>query len=250
MFDSWGRRAAVVAIVLLAAANVVFWGYIYHRQEVKPSAFATKQGPALLPLTATEPSPSAAPLSLSTNGSGVLRLSIVGDTLATGRYASGPTNRFRALALSALEARGPVAVQEATPTSASGPSTAVTVPGSLNLVILELGTDDMARTTATEFAADYGHLVDSIRASSPKAALVCAGTWSANGQAYDAVIQRDCVHADGRFVSLRALYADPANRGPAGVAGYYGLSDDRAPNDAGHRAIATALLRPLSVTLP
>ena len=89
----------------------------------------------------------------------------------------------------------------------------------------------------------------SFGASSPHAALVCAGTWRGHGAAYDAVIQQVCSAVDGRFVSLRGLYAVGADRGPAGVSGFYGVSDDIAPNNAGHRAITRALLAAIGIGL-
>ena len=86
----------------------------------------------------------------------------------------------------------------------------------MDLVVLELGTDDMHVASVTDFEMAFGALVASIQADSPNADLVCAGTWSATGGLYDAIIQRDCTAAKGRYVSLQALYDTPAYHGPAG----------------------------------
>ncbi len=179
-----------------------------------------------------------------------MNISIAGDSIAAGHYASNPYATFRTLMYAALQARGAVNVQDPTTTALTATlSPALTVPAGMDLVVLELGTDDIPRTDVTTFGSAYSALVKNTRASSPNAALVCAGTWSANGSAFDAVIQRACTSANGTYVSLASRYADPANRDPAGVSTYFGVTDGLAPNDAGHRAIAAALLKPLGVAL-
>jgi acyl-CoA thioesterase I len=247
VLKGWGSRVAVVAIVLLAAVNVVFWGGVYKSKPAK-SSFSQKATVSTLPSASTAPTPvTANPLTLPTGRT--LQVSIVGDTIATGRFASGPDKRFRTLVLTALAARGPVSPDEATRTGTSDLSTAVAVPPHMDLVILELGTDDMRAESVPDFGMAYGALVATVRADSPNAALVCAGTWSATGGLYDEVIQRDCTAVKGRFVPLQALYDTPAYHGPSGVNGYYGVSDGLAPNDAGHRAIAAALLGAVGLKL-
>jgi acyl-CoA thioesterase-1 len=245
--EGWGRRVAVVAIVLLAAVNVVFWGGVYKSKPAK-SSFSQKATVSALPSASATPTPvTADPLTLPTGRT--LQVSIVGDTIATGRFASGPDTRFRSLVLAALGARGQVSADEATRTGTSLLSTAVAVPPNMDLVVLELGTDDMRAASVSDFGMGYGALVSSVLADSPNAAVVCAGTWSATGGLYDAVIQRDCGMAKGRYVSLQALYDTPAYHGRVGVIGYYGVSDGLAPNDAGHRAIAAALLGAVGLKL-
>ncbi len=247
MLRGLGRLAAVVAIVALAAVNVIFWT---RGSDGKSSKSSFSQQATVSPLPSATAPPihvTAHPLTLPSGRT--LQVSIVGDTIATGRYASSPDKRFRSLVLAALTARGPVSADEASRTGTSSLSTAVSVPPNMDLVVLELGTDDMRAASVTDFATAYGALVSSVLASSPQAALVCAGTWSATGGLYDEVIQRDCTMAKGRYVSLQALYDTPAYHGPAGVTGYYGISDGLSPNDDGHRAIASALLAAVGVKL-
>lgn len=176
-------------------------------------------------------------------------VSIVGDSLVIGKYATGPDKRNRNLILAALRKEHSVTPLEASPSEVTGLATKVSVPAHLDLVILELGTDDSRRLSPATFASDFDALVASVRRTSASAALVCTGLWSATGGAYDAVIERACRGAGGRFVSLRAMYDVPANRGPAKISGYYGVSDATYPNDAGHRAIAKAVLAALGVAL-
>jgi acyl-CoA thioesterase I len=260
--DGLGKRIALISVVVLVIGNVFFWGVVYNRQGVQSSTVAATLTPTAAPSPTVAPTPSATPAPTSSIPAGLpvplplptvmgrdLKVSVVSDSLGSGRYASSPTDRYRNLLLAALQARGPVSVEEATGTGGTL-SAAVQVPAGLDLAVIEVGTDDMASTDVNGFEQVYSALLKSVRLGSPDAALVCAGTWSADGQAFDNVIQQDCVREQGYFVSLRDLYNVPANRGPAGVAGYYGVSDDIAPNDAGHRAIAQALLQPLGITLP
>jgi acyl-CoA thioesterase-1 len=249
VFDGWGKRVAVVIVVLLAAVNVVFWAGLYKNKPAKTSfsqqvPIATPSSTRAVPVPVT-----ANPLTLPKPVGRPLLVSVVGDSIATGRYASGSDTRFRALILSALSVSGPVTPEEAAPTGTSALSTAVSVPGGQDLVVLELGTDDMRVASVTEFEMAFGALIASIQAESPNADLVCAGTWSATGGLYDAIIQRDCTAAKGRYVSLQAPYDTPAYHGPAGASSPYGISDGIAPNDAGHRAIATALLGAVGLKL-
>ena len=245
------RRAFTVLLVCAAVAAFGVAGFVVAQHDTVPQAGEIIGYQPQLAPSATEPAPAPtpAPLQLPNTRGRALTVSIVGDSLTAGHYASGPARRFRNLVLSALEARGTVNAEEATPTGASTLSTAVTVPAGLDLVVLELGTSELASTDVRTFTNGYRALVTSIRASSPHAALVCAGTWSEQGAAYDAVIQQVCSAVDGRFVSLRGLYAVPTDRGPAGVSGFYGVSDDVAPNNAGHRAIARALLAAIGIRL-
>jgi acyl-CoA thioesterase I len=247
VLNGWGSRVAVVVIVLLAAVNVVFWGGFYKNKPAKAS-FSHRASVFALPSPSPTPTPVMAnPLTLPTGRT--LQVSIVGDSIGSGRFASGPDKRYRALVLAALTARGPVAPEEPVSTGTSALTSAVAVPSNMDLVVLELGTDDMRVESVPDFGMAYGALVASVQADSPHAALVCAGTWSATGGLYDQVIQRDCTAAKGRYVSLQALYDTPAYHGPSGVSGYYGISDGLEPNDAGHQAIAAALLGAVGLKL-
>ena len=242
------HSAFFTAVVLLAAVNVVFWVGL-GRNKPAPASFS--QLPVRIPAAApTAPTPvTSNPLTLVTPAGRPLLVSVVGDSIAAGHYASGPDRGFRSLVLAALSARGPVTPEDAAGTGTSPLSTAVTVPSGLDLVVLELGTDDMHIASVSQFEMAYGALVAQVHADSPKADLVCAGTWSATGGLYDAVIERDCTSVGGRYVPLQALYDTPAYHGPTGVSGYYGYSDGLAPNDAGHRAIAAALLGAVGLKL-
>ena len=246
MFDSWGRRAAVVVVILLAVANVIFW--TGSNGTSSKASFAQQKPLAAPSAIVTPPIPKTAnPLQLP--AASPLKVSIVGDGIASGRYASVPSKGFHALMLAALSAREPVSPSEPAPTGTSPVSTAVTVPSGMNLVVLEVGTDDMRVERVSDFQTAFGALVAQVRNASPGAELVCAGTWSATGGLYDEVIQRACTGATSRYVPLQALYDTPAFHGPAGKATALGPSDGIAPNDAGHHAIAAALLGAVGLKL-
>jgi acyl-CoA thioesterase I len=239
VFDGWGRRAAIAVVILLAVANVIFWTGMNGKSS--KASFAQQKPLGTPSAIATPPIPKTAnPLALP--AASPLKVAIVGDSIAAGRYASVPDKRFRALVLAALSARGPVSPIEPAVTGTSPMSTAVAVQSGANLVVLEVGTDDMRVERVSDFQTAFGALVAQVRSASPKAELVCAGTWSATGGLYDAVIQRACTGPNSRYVPLQALYDTPAFHGPAGKATFSGPADGIAPNDAGHRAIAAALL--------
>ena len=246
MFDGWGRRAAIAVVLLLAVANVIFWTGINGKSS--KASFAQQKPLAAPSAIVTPPIPKTAnPLPLP--AAGPLKVAIVGDSIGAGRYASLPGKRFARLVLAALSARGPVSGIEPAATGTSPMPTAVTVPSGMNLVVLEVGTDDMRVERVSDFRTAFEALVAQVRSASPNADLVCAGTWSATGGLYDAVIQRACTGANSRYVPLQALYDTPAFHGPAGKATAYGPSDGLAPNDAGHRAIAAALLGAVGLKL-
>jgi acyl-CoA thioesterase-1 len=250
------RGPVVVAVVaLLVIADVAAWVFVFHRGSDKStyvSQVAASEQTSLLPTPALSPTsaPSrSASLALPRTSGKPLAVSIVGDSIAAGDYVSSADMRYRDLMEAALRKRGAITVSDVD-ALANKKSTNVRVPSGLDFVVLEVGTDDLQNEEIKAFTAAYVALVATTRKSSPDAALVCAGTWSDLGVVYDAVIESGCRYAGGAYVPLRPLYLDEANRGPAGVKGPYGTSDDVAPNDAGHRAIAAALLGAVGLQLP
>jgi hypothetical protein len=197
-----------------------------------------RPAPITAPPAATAP---ASPGQLPKITGRPLNLWVVGDALARGDFASGPSTRYLGKLVSSLRGRGPVRLS----TSQSPLNSLVGVPPKVDVAILEFGTYDIANVGVAEFQSAYDQLTQAIRAQAPKVVLVCAGTWSSNGIGFDTVIAHSCSAAQGHYVPLRCLYATPSNRGPAGRLGRYGVADDLAPNDAGHLAIAKALLHPL-----
>ncbi|BAJ75713.1 lysophospholipase L1 [Microbacterium testaceum StLB037] len=187
-------------------------------------------------------SPGSAPLVVARDDDGVATVLVSGDSLAGAFFASTPEQGFVNLVSDAL---GPVQITEAAQAHQTLTTVAAItdVPSDVDVAIIELGTNDVGeQTPLDDFDAQYGALLDRIRASSPDAAIVCLGTWTGWGGDYDRAIESACVDHEGRYVPLGGLFRDAANRGPEGRPTFLGTGDDFHPNDLGHRAIANAIL--------
>lgn len=185
-----------------------------------------------------------------------LRVLYVGDSLSDGHSATLVKNGYRPTLTAELSKRGPVEEHrsEVLTTELKMAGNVVSVPGEMDVVIVQLGTNDAGgggRTSITQFTVDYEGLMANIRATSPNAATLCLGTWRAPGTAepYDHVIEETCGRHGGKYVDLTDLYADVRNRGPAGVpAESGGLSDNAHPNDTGYAAIKDVLLDRIAIS--
>lgn len=179
---------------------------------------------------------------LDRNGDGLVQTMIVGDSLAAAFFATTEEDGFAHLV---EEAIGPVEVS----TTARAHQTLATVagvtdvPSKVEVAVIELGTNDVGmQTPLTAFQTQYEGLTRAIRAESPRARLVCIGTWTGWGDMYDRIIEDACVAVDGSYVDAQPLFTEAANRGPVGRATFVGPGDDFHPNNAGHRAVADAVL--------
>jgi lysophospholipase L1-like esterase len=180
---------------------------------------------------------------------GSARLVVVGDSLATGRFAATQAEAFPQRVAAALRARLELV---AVPGATSAQLAALSVPRSGNVAVVEAGTNDfLYQTPRRRFAHDYRALLAKVAAASPGAKLVCLTIWIPKRAAgrpparipasfYDATIRRAC--AAGAVADISPLFdARPPTRGPAGRPTFLGPGDAFHPNSTGHAAIARVI---------
>lgn len=253
------RRVGIIAASVIGVAIVVAAALLltHGGTDATPTASATSTPPER---TASPTStPSASPTATSTptpatpgllriprDAAGNARVLITGDSLAAGFFASTEAQGFSSLVTGALGRVTPTTVSRAHETL-STVAGVTDVPADLDLAVIELGTNDVGiPTPLADFEAQYAELVGRIRTASPDAAIVCTGTWTVDGAEYDGIIAGVCTANAGRYVFLADLFATPDFHGPSGRDTFVGPGDDFHPNDAGHRAIADAVLAVLA----
>ncbi|HLZ25475.1 MAG TPA: SGNH/GDSL hydrolase family protein [Ktedonobacterales bacterium] len=116
-------------------------------------------------------------------------------------------------------------------------------PSNAQLIVLELGTNDyLQQVPPATMQAHYAALLAWLATDNPNARLVALSVWGdpAAAAAYNSVIQAEAATwtgAGGRaLVDISTLYLNPSYHWPPGS------SDTFHPNDAGHVAIAQAVL--------
>ena len=170
----------------------------------------------------------------------------VGDSLTVGYYASSPSKTYPALVAGAL---GRPAIEIATGGVTASHYAARTSFPKAAVVVVELGTNDFEHQTPVgAFDRAYEQVIAHVRRVNPTAKLVCVAVWNgdysnpawAPSATYDAKIRGDCT--GGKVANVGGAFDVAADRGPAGTSSAFGLRDQFHPNDAGHQAIATAVL--------
>lgn len=182
-----------------------------------------------------------------------LKVTFMGTSLGAGYYASTEAKSYVGRLTTTLEKPGPVVASRA-PREVEAPGTPTTtdtfdpskVAPDQDLYVIEVGTNDSASKKEPVFERDYRRLLDGLAKRSPGAMFLCAGVWQEQAWGYDAIIQSACRQHGGRFVALTALFGNDDNHGPEGRPTAYGPGDLFHPNDAGHKAIARAMLDSLA----
>lgn len=253
------RRTKILQIVSLAllavlAVGVSAFAYLVPlpapaptidlaRAEQAQKAFEEKQAADAAATLAAN-----APLTVQRPADRPLSVLFAGSSLTLGRDASSEDTSFRGVIASKLLAGGPV---ETTRIGDIGTTAAQVLPEieaknvTSDVVIVELGTNDISKNTPIQFANDYPAFLDAVRKKSPNAALICLGAWQSSpaGVSISIVIESECMAKGGRYVSLATFHANPAMRSSPGVPHFAGGKTDGAhPNDLGHSEIATAVL--------
>lgn len=171
-----------------------------------------------------------------------LRVLFAGDSVTAGVGASSDAQSYREHVLTDLRKYvqvEPIVAATAGATTAVVSPSAVAAGAGFDLVIVELGTNDMEQTDPGKFKTDYATLIKQIREKSPKAGLVCAGLWqpTSTAKAFDASVTEACAAAGGQYRPLGGIFTTATNRASSG--------DTFHPNDAGHLKIASQLLTAL-----
>lgn len=237
--------AVAVPVVVIAALAI---GVASAAAPTVPSA----ESPSPTP-TATVVTPATATPITLTRDADPLSVMFVMDSVGYGRNASVQENGFRSLVVADLATSGLVTEtafgSKGDTTEAS--SALVQMPESLDLVVIELGTNDERVSTAyPQFAMDYQALLTRITTETPDAAIVCVGTLAfyPTAPTYDGIIQQLCEPAGGTYVSIADITADPQYLTQQGELQFEGPSEDSIhPNDAGHYLIAQRILNQITV---
>lgn len=175
-----------------------------------------------------------------------------GDSLTVGWSAQTEADSFRPLIVDSLAERG-LSDDAVTVAARAGAPLAVVardydVPAGVDLVVVELGTNDADQGTDPDaFGKDYAAYLDRIRKASPDAQLVCLGVWFLSSRPetapLDEAIESACTEHGGKFRSLTKIVAKADMRGPAGADTWVGPADEFHPNNAGHKQLASIVLR-------
>lgn len=224
------RTRAVIALIVLLVATV-FLAYRFSPDSAAPE--------------------NTTRVHVRVDAGDTFRVAVIGDSLDAGLYATERRLGFHPLLVQAWRAGGPV---EDTPLNSLGGTTEnalgnTDLPGGQHLVIVELGTNDVARTDHTTFRRDYQLLVDRLMDASPGAGLLCVGPWRPRDSArrFEVIIKDICEGQGGAFRSIADLSENRDFKGPADIPTEFGPSDTFHPNDRGHRAIADRLLGAVTV---
>lgn len=183
-----------------------------------------------------------------------VRILFLGASITRGFFSTGADLAYPAVVVERLRARGE-AVQ---PTVIAQPGVEVAqaltwaVPTAQNIVVVQLITNDFRHSIPLSmYQSGYDALLAKIQAASPRARIICLGSWDAsqaiNGRGataadYDATTRSACQRSAGVWVPLSQLYAQAGARGPAGVATPFGPADEIHPDDGGQAKIAQAVL--------
>lgn len=196
------------------------------------------------------------------------RVLVVGDSISAGWFASSPAASYPQRLFASLRASNPASADWSQVIGLPGKHAedGVRVLRALpnvpraDLIVVEFGTNDYGNRPVSpgSFARSYATLLNLLTSASPQATVVCVSVWGPSGhpnsfgatpETYNAILDSACralPHSAGVVVDITSLYARPGARGPRGHASYIAThTDGFHPNDAGHTAIAQAIVAAL-----
>ena len=167
----------------------------------------------------------------------------IGDSISVGSYAPSADRTFP-VQIAAQLGMNLVLVAKSGARAAWALPLLGTVQGSgAALVTVELGTNDAGfHTPLEDFARQYETIMRAV--SSPSTRILCIGSWLP-AQNIDTLIQQTCERYGGSYVSLDGFYDVGAFHAEDDAPTFRGRADWFHPGDAGHAAIAAAVLTTL-----
>lgn len=187
------------------------------------------------------------------------RVWFIGDSLTAGYDAESAQASFPAVAAAALAAMRPGSAANVLNANQYGGRVADGIRQALadlsflpDLVVLQLGEND--RPWSLAFTAAYAILIEQLHREGRRPLVAACSVWDPNADEDYALMSADIeglvTAAGGVFVPLTAACEDPANRQAGRDVSWlndpeHTVSDDFHPNDAGHAAIARALVAAL-----
>jgi len=164
----------------------------------------------------------------------------LGDSISAGRYATTPDRVFPALIAKNLGMNLNLMAKSGARAAWALPLLASIDQAHPALVTIELGTNDVGfNTPAADFTSQYETIVNAV--SVPGTRVRCIGSWLPSN-VVDGIIEQTCQRHGGTFVSLGGFYGDDSLHAQDGAPVYLGRADWFHPGDAGHSAIAQAVL--------
>jgi lysophospholipase L1-like esterase len=179
-----------------------------------------------------------------------LRVLYVGASITRGWFATTKSEAYPVVLDRLLQSRGRSVRPTVVAKSGVEAAQALTwqLPPAQDVVVVQVVTNDFMHSVPLgSFRTSYAALLESVRATSPRADLLCMGAWSGPGAAnalgftatdYDVAVRSSCQDRGGAFVRLAGVFAQPGAHGPAGRETPYGFADTFHPNDMGQVLIA------------
>ena len=164
----------------------------------------------------------------------------LGDSISAGRYATTPDQVFPSLVARELGMNLNLMARSGARAAFALPLLAAIDQAHPALVTIELGTNDVGfNTPSADFGAQYETIVNAV--SVPGTRVLCIGSWLPSNL-IDGIIEQTCQRHGGSFVSLSGFYGDNSLHAQDGASVYLGRADWFHPGNAGHSAIAQAVL--------
>jgi len=164
----------------------------------------------------------------------------LGDSISAGRYATTPQQVFPSLVAKELGMNLNLMAKSGARAAWALPLLASIDQAHPALVTIELGTNDVGfNTPPADFGAQYETIVNAV--SVPGTRVLCIGSWLPSN-VVDGMIEQTCQRHGGTFVSLSGFYGDNSLHAQDGAPVYLGRADWFHPGNAGHSAIAQAVL--------